>query len=49
MIWGQVVEERPGQNAMSGGVRETEVNDPMTMPTGAPPGVIAVTTVTPVG
>lgn len=49
MILGQVVEERPGKNATSGGSRDTEVNEPMTMPTGVPSGSFAVTTVTPVG
>src|SRR5919201_6921837 len=49
MILGQVVEERPGKNATSGGSRDTEVNEPMTMPVGVPSGVLAVTTVTPVG
>lgn len=49
MILGQVVEERPGKNATSGGFRDTETNEPITMPTGVPSGSFAVTTVTPVG
>src|SRR5580693_315681 len=40
---------RSGMNPTSGGSRETEVKDPMVMPTASPSGWIAVTTHTPVG
>ena len=37
------------QNSTSGGSSETETNEFMVMPSGAPPAVAAVTMTTPVG
>jgi hypothetical protein len=45
----QLPESLVGRNATSGGSRETEVNEPTTMPAGVPSSVTAVTTATPVG
>src|SRR5580704_9630901 len=46
---GNVEDFLAGRNATSGGSRETEVNEPTTMPCGVPSGSHAVATATPVG
>src|SRR3954471_16985327 len=48
-IFGKVVDFLSGRNATRGGSRETEVNDPTAMPTGAPSGPMDVIPATPVG
>jgi hypothetical protein len=47
-IKGQLDEDFWGQNRTNGGSSETDENEPMAMPTGAP-SCIPVITVTPVG
>src|SRR5688572_30044640 len=46
---GQVVELLAGRNATRGGLSDTDVNEPTTIPTGSPASPIAVTAQTPVG
>ena len=45
----KVREDLVGRKATSGGSSDTEVKEPITMPTGSPAGSVAVTTTTPVG
>src|SRR5882724_2803484 len=45
----QLSEARSGRNATSGGSSETDVNEPTSIPTGAPSGSVAVMMQTPVG
>src|SRR3954469_3031788 len=47
-IRGQLVDDRSGRNATSGGSSDTDVNDPTAIPAGPPSAATAVTTATPV-
>jgi hypothetical protein len=46
---GQLEEDLSGKKPTSGGERETDVNDPTTIPAQRPSANVAVTTQTPVG